>query len=175
MASRPLGRYTALSRLFAPVLTHAPATGTSAEHALLLQAGYVRQTSAGVFAYLPLAHRVLRKIERIVERRMDEIGGQRLQLPVLTRAELWRRSGRLELMRNEVRLCVDARSSSRSSTDSIHSSSRSRLAPTCWVPHTRRRSPRFWPTRAPSARAPYRCCCTRSRASSATRRVRARE
>jgi prolyl-tRNA synthetase len=102
--------FTKLSRVFAPTLTHPPALGgpqsVSPEHALLLQGGYVRQTSAGVFAYLPLAHRVMRNIAMLIEARMDEIGAQQMQLPALTRADLWRRSGRLALMKDEVTVAL---------------------------------------------------------------------
>lgn len=63
-------------------------------HQLLLRAGFIRQTAAGVYTYLPLAKRVLNKVEEIVRQEMDRIGSQELLLPILSPADLWRMSGR---------------------------------------------------------------------------------
>ncbi|WP_149454347.1 proline--tRNA ligase [Pasteuria penetrans] len=67
-----------------------------ASHRLLLQAGYIRQIAAGIYAYLPLAQRVLRSISEVIREEMDEIGGQELGLPVLHPASLWQETGRYE-------------------------------------------------------------------------------
>lgn len=63
-------------------------------HQLLLRAGFIRQAAAGVYTYLPLAKRVLNKVEEIVRQEMDRIGSQELLLPILSPADLWRESGR---------------------------------------------------------------------------------
>ncbi|RRJ66485.1 proline--tRNA ligase [Paenibacillus oralis] len=92
------------SRLLLPTLREVPAEADSASHAWLLRAGYIRQLAAGVYTYLPLGRRVLRKLEQIVREEMDRAGAQELLLPALQPAELWRESGRYsrygaELMR----------------------------------------------------------------------------
>ena len=61
---------------------------------MLVRAGYVRQLAAGLYSYLPLAHRSLRKIEQILREEMDAIGGQEMCMPVVHPAELWQSSGR---------------------------------------------------------------------------------
>jgi len=83
-----------LSRLFGKTLRQAPADAESISHQLLLRAGMIAQTAAGIYSYLPLGWRVLRKIEGIVREEMDRAGGQELMLPVLQPFELWQQSGR---------------------------------------------------------------------------------
>ena len=61
---------------------------------MLLRAGYVRQLAAGLFSYLPLAQRSLRKIEDILREEMNAIGGQEICMPVVHPAELWQQTGR---------------------------------------------------------------------------------
>ncbi len=75
-------------------LREAPGETEIESHRLLLRAGYVRQLAAGIFSYLPLAWRSIRKIEQILREEMDRIGGQELSLPVVHPAELWQASGR---------------------------------------------------------------------------------
>ena len=70
-----------------------PAEAEVISHQYLLRAGYIRKTAAGVYSYLPLAWRVLRKIENIVREEMDRVGGQEVLLPALQPAELWQESG----------------------------------------------------------------------------------
>ncbi|MBB6734816.1 proline--tRNA ligase [Cohnella zeiphila] len=82
------------SSLFAPTLREAPSEAEAASHRLLLRAGMIRQTAAGVYTYLPLAWRVLRKLEQIVREEMDRTGAQELRMPSLQPAELWQESGR---------------------------------------------------------------------------------
>ncbi len=86
------------SQLFIPTLRATPAEAEAASHRLLLRAGYIRQLSAGIYSYLFLAQRSLRKIERIVRREMDAIGAQEIFLPALHPAELWQESGRWDSM-----------------------------------------------------------------------------
>jgi len=82
------------SKLFGKTLRHAPAEAESVSHQLLLRAGMIAQEAAGIYSYLPLGWRVLRKIESIVRDEMDKAGGQEVMLPVLQPLELWQQSGR---------------------------------------------------------------------------------
>ncbi len=75
-------------------MRNTPADAEIVSHQLLLRAGFIRRVSSGVYDYLPLALRVLRKIERIVREEMDAAGAQEVLLPVVQPAELWQRSGR---------------------------------------------------------------------------------
>jgi len=85
-----------LSRSFIPTIKEIPAEAQIASHRLMLRAGLVRQTSAGIYAWLPLGHRVLKNIERIVRQEQDAAGAQELLMPTIQPAELWRESGRYE-------------------------------------------------------------------------------
>ncbi|MGA2670828.1 MAG: proline--tRNA ligase [Dehalococcoidia bacterium] len=82
------------SKLFGKTLRQAPAEAESISHQLLLRAGMIAQEAAGIYSYLPLGWRVLRKIENIIRDEMDKAGGQELMLPVLQPFELWQQSGR---------------------------------------------------------------------------------
>ena len=82
------------SKLFGKTLREAPTEAESTSHQLLLRAGMIAQEAAGVYSYLPLGWRVLKKIENIVRQEMDKAGGQELMLPVLQPLELWQQSGR---------------------------------------------------------------------------------
>jgi prolyl-tRNA synthetase len=86
------------SKLFIPTLRETPAEAEVTSHQLLLRAGYMRQLSAGIYSYLVLAQRSLRKIEQIVREEMDAIGAQELLLPALHPAEVWQQSGRWDIM-----------------------------------------------------------------------------
>jgi len=86
------------SQLFIPTLKEAPADAQVPSHRLLVRAGFIRQLGAGIYDYLPLAKRSLAKIERIVRAEMDAIGGQEFYLPALNPAEVWKESGRWEVM-----------------------------------------------------------------------------
>jgi prolyl-tRNA synthetase len=83
-----------LSKLFGKTQREVPAEADTASHQLLLKAGMIRQLSAGIYSYLPLAWRVLKKIESIVRDEMNKAGGQELSLPVLQPIELWQKTGR---------------------------------------------------------------------------------
>jgi len=83
--------------LLAPTLREAPADAEVVSHRLLLRAGFIRRVAAGVYNYLPLSMRVLKKIKRIVREEMDRQGGQELLMPILQPAELWRESGRWDV------------------------------------------------------------------------------
>jgi len=85
-----------LSRYFLPVTKESPADAQIVSHKLMLRAGLVRQTAAGIYAWLPIGHRVLRKIEQIVREEQDRAGAIELLMPTIQSADLWRQSGRYE-------------------------------------------------------------------------------
>jgi len=82
------------SQLFAPTLRDVPAEAEVISHQLLLRAGFIRRVTSGVYDFLPLGLRVLRKIEQIVREEMNRAGAQELLMPMVQPAELWRQSGR---------------------------------------------------------------------------------
>jgi prolyl-tRNA synthetase len=82
------------SKLFGKTLKEIPAEADTLSHQLLLRTGMIQQLAAGVYSYLPLGWRVLRKIEQIIREEMDKAGGQELMLPTLQPFELWEKSGR---------------------------------------------------------------------------------
>jgi len=83
-----------MSALYAPTLREVPAEAELASHRLLLRAGMIRKTAAGIYSFLPLGWRTIAKIERIVREEMDAIGSQEVLLPIVQPAELWQESGR---------------------------------------------------------------------------------
>ena len=85
-----------LSRYFLPLLKDTPAEAQIASHRLMLRSGMLRQEAAGIYAWLPLGHRVLKKVERIVREEMDRAGAIELLMPTLQLADLWRESGRYD-------------------------------------------------------------------------------
>ncbi len=85
-----------LSRFFLPLLKETPSEAQIVSHRLMLRAGMLRQEAAGIYAWLPLGHRVLRKIEEIVRQEMDRAGAVELLMPTLQLADLWRESGRYD-------------------------------------------------------------------------------
>jgi prolyl-tRNA synthetase len=85
-----------LSRYFLPILKETPKDAEIASHRLMLRAGMIRQEAAGIYAWLPLGLRVLRKIETIVQEEQDRAGSVELLMPTLQLADLWRESGRYE-------------------------------------------------------------------------------
>jgi prolyl-tRNA synthetase len=86
------------SNLFIPTLREDPADAEVASHRLLVRAGYIRQLTAGVYSLLPLAQRVRLKVMQIIREEMNRIGGQEFMLPAIHPAELWKESGRWEVM-----------------------------------------------------------------------------
>jgi len=83
-----------ISKLFGKTQRDVPAEADTISHQLLLRTGMISQVAAGVYSYLPLALRALKKIENIIRDEMDKAGGQELMLPVLQPIELWQRTGR---------------------------------------------------------------------------------
>jgi prolyl-tRNA synthetase len=85
-----------LSQYFLPVLREVPSEAEIASHKLMLRAGMIRQASAGIYTWLPLGFRVLKKVEQIVREEQDRSGAIELLMPTLQQAELWRESGRYD-------------------------------------------------------------------------------
>ena len=85
-----------LTRSLIPTLKETPAEAQIASHRLMLRAGLVRQTAAGIYAWLPAGLRVLRNIGQVVREEQDAIGCQEVLMPTLQSADLWRQSGRYD-------------------------------------------------------------------------------
>jgi prolyl-tRNA synthetase len=85
-----------LSRFFMPTLRETPAEAQIVSHRLMLRAGMIRQASAGIYSWLPLGFRVLKRIEQIVREEQDAAGCQEMLMPTIQSADLWRESGRYE-------------------------------------------------------------------------------
>lgn len=86
-----------VSQLLNPTLREVPAEAEIVSHQLMLRAGLIRKSAAGVYTYLPLGLRVLKKIENIVREEMNEAGGQEILMPIIQPSELWKESGRWEV------------------------------------------------------------------------------
>ena len=85
-----------VSRYFLPVLKESPSDAQIVSHKLMLRAGLIRQTAAGIYAWLPIGHRVLTKIEQIVREEQDRAGAIEMLMPTIQSADLWRESGRYD-------------------------------------------------------------------------------
>ncbi|MBN8552752.1 MAG: proline--tRNA ligase [Caulobacterales bacterium] len=85
-----------LSRYFLPTLKEAPSDAQIISHQLMLRAGLIRQEAAGIYAWLPLGLRVLKKVEQIVREEMNRAGAVEILMPTLQLADLWRESGRYD-------------------------------------------------------------------------------
>src|SRR6202043_3487537 len=85
-----------LSRYFLPLLRENPSEAQIVSHRLMLRAGMIRQSSAGIYSWLPLGLRVLKKVERIVREEQDRTGALEILMPTVQPAELWRESGRYD-------------------------------------------------------------------------------
>ena len=86
-----------VSKLYAPTLREVPAEAEVVSHQLMLRAGFMRKAAGGIYTYLPLAWRVLKRIERIVREEMDAKGSQELLMPIVQPAEIWQESGRWDV------------------------------------------------------------------------------
>ncbi|MGF1543976.1 MAG: proline--tRNA ligase [Parvularculaceae bacterium] len=91
-----------LSRYYLPLLKETPAEAQIVSHRLMLRAGMVRQQGAGIYAWLPLGRRVLRKVETIVREEQDRAGAVEVLMPTIQPAELWRESGRYDAYGKEM-------------------------------------------------------------------------
>lgn len=84
------------SKMLIPTLREVPNDAEVLSHQILLRAGYIRQVSAGIYSYLPLANRVLEKLKRIMREEFEKIGAVEMLMPAILPAELWEESGRYE-------------------------------------------------------------------------------
>ncbi|NRG18690.1 proline--tRNA ligase [Rhizobiales bacterium] len=96
-----------LSRYFLPILKETPKEAEIVSHRLMLRAGMIRQESAGIYAWLPLGYRVLRKIEQIVREEQNRAGAVELLMPTIQSADLWRESGRYDAYGREMLRITD--------------------------------------------------------------------
>lgn len=85
-----------------PTLREAPSEAEAVSHQLLLRAGFIRQVAAGIYTYLPLGLRVLRKVSAIVREEMELAGAQEILMPAMQPSELWQESGRYEVYGQEL-------------------------------------------------------------------------
>ena len=91
-----------VSKLYAPTLREVPAEAEIPSHKLMLRAGYMRKSATGMYTFLPLAQRVLKKIEAIIREEMEAAGAQEILMPVLQPSELWKQSGRWDAYGGEM-------------------------------------------------------------------------
>ncbi len=91
-----------MSKLFVTTLRENPADAEVVSHQLLVRAGFIRRLTSGIYSYLPLMWRVLKKVETIVREEMDLAGAQELLMPILQPADIWRESGRWEVYGKEL-------------------------------------------------------------------------
>jgi prolyl-tRNA synthetase len=98
-----------MSGLFGRTLRQVPAEADTPSHQLLLRAGLIQQLAAGVYSYLPIGWRVLRKVEQIIREEMDAAGGQELMMPALHPVEMWEASGRRQTYGDDLFFLEDRR------------------------------------------------------------------
>ena len=85
-----------ISKSFIPILKNNPTEAKIKSHQLMLRAGMIRQSSAGIYSWLPLGFKVMKKIEKIVREEQDRIGAQELLMPTIQSSEIWKESGRYD-------------------------------------------------------------------------------
>ena len=90
------------TKLYAPTLRQIPSDAEIMSHKLMLRAGLIRKATSGIYTYLPLAWRTIRKIERIIREEMDFAGGQEICMPIMQPAEIWQESGRWSVFGSEM-------------------------------------------------------------------------
>jgi prolyl-tRNA synthetase len=90
------------THIFIPTLRETPAEAEAVSHILMLRAGFVRQLAAGLYIYLPMALRVLEKVNRIIREEMDTIGAQEISMPALHPADIWQKTGRWDVIGDEM-------------------------------------------------------------------------
>ena len=96
-----------MSQVYAPTLKETPSDAELVSHQLLLRAGFMRKSATGMYSYLPLGYRVIKKVENIVREEMDAIGAQEILMPIVQPAELWHESGRWDDYGPELMRMVD--------------------------------------------------------------------
>ena len=90
------------TNLYAPTLRETPAEAEVRSHQLMLRAGMIRKAAGGLYTYMPLAWRTIKKIEQIIREEMDEAGGQEISMPIVQPAEIWQESGRWSVYGDEM-------------------------------------------------------------------------
>ena len=85
-----------LSQLFLPIVKDIPTDAKIKSHQLMIRSGMIRQSAAGIYSWLPLGFRVLKKIEKIVREEQDFAGAQEMLMPTIQSADLWKESGRYD-------------------------------------------------------------------------------
>ncbi|MGF7186013.1 prolyl-tRNA synthetase [Desulfitispora alkaliphila] len=91
-----------VSQMFIPTLRQEPAEAEIISHKLMLRAGFIRKSSAGVYTYMPLGYKIIKKISEIVREEMDRANGQEVLLPIIQPAELWQETGRWDVYGDEM-------------------------------------------------------------------------
>jgi len=91
-----------LSKLFIPILKENPSEAKIKSHQLMLRTGMIKQSSTGIYSWLPLGFKVMKKIEHIVREEQNKIGAQELLMPTIQSAEIWRESGRYDVYGEEM-------------------------------------------------------------------------
>ena len=94
--------YMRMSKLVGRKIKEDPKDATTVSHKFLIRGGYVRPVSAGIYSLLPLAKRIVDKIEKIIREEMNAVEGQEILMPVVLPAELWQESGRFESVGREL-------------------------------------------------------------------------
>lgn len=97
------------SKILIPTKKEAPSDAEALSHKMMVRAGYIYQVSAGVWAYLPMAYRVIRKVENIIRQEMEKAGAVEMMMPALLPADLWKESGRYESYGNNLFKLKDRR------------------------------------------------------------------
>ena len=82
-----------LSKLFLPITKNLPADAKIKSHQLMLRAGMIKQSSAGIYSWLPLGLKIMKKIEQVVREEQNKIGAQELLMPTIQSADIWKESG----------------------------------------------------------------------------------
>ena len=85
-----------LSKLFIPISKDIPTEAKIKSHQLMLRTGMIRQASAGVYSWLPLGFKVMKKIEKVIREEQNSIGAQEMLMPTIQSADIWKESGRYE-------------------------------------------------------------------------------
>ena len=85
-----------LSKLFIPITKDLPAEAKIKSHQLMLRTGMIKQSSAGIYSWLPLGFKVMKKIEQIIREEQNAIGAQEMLMPTIQSSEIWKESGRYE-------------------------------------------------------------------------------
>ena len=85
-----------LSKLFIPIIKDLPSEAKIKSHQLMLRTGMIKQSSAGIYSWLPLGFKVMKKIEQIVREEQNKVGAQEMLMPTIQSSEIWKESGRYE-------------------------------------------------------------------------------